>query len=268
MNSLAFLLDLYASSNRASAEILRLRVAIRAFQVVKNWTKEEVVNILNSEALSNWLSVEQVADLQNFLSDHPFEKAKTIPMAWSMCEAWATNWKMTFEPLKLWAVTVCHQRGQDSIWKGWVPVTWPSYLVQLRWNIMTGTARNATGIIKITPASLGFPLAALTDTGVTAGGFMYRILLHFMLPTEQTLKISNPDVPAFESPRDIMFSTWKYKEGMKPSAWEVFMTDFTAQYGDIKSMLRVETSRQAWNAKLAPFWSNGRWKIPKSVNSG
>ena len=31
--------------------------------VVKTWSKKEVIDILASEALSNWLSVEQVAEL-------------------------------------------------------------------------------------------------------------------------------------------------------------------------------------------------------------
>ena len=117
MNALAFLMDVYASSNRSSPEMLRLRMAIRAFQVVKPWTKQEVVDILGSEALSNWISVEQLADLQNFLSAHPFEKAKTIPMAWSICEAWPMNWKTTFEPLKLWATASCPQLGKVGLRK-------------------------------------------------------------------------------------------------------------------------------------------------------
>ena len=111
MNALAFLMDVYASSNRASPEILRLRMVIRAFKVVKKWTKQEVVDILGSEALSNWLSVEQLADLKNFLSANSFEKVKVIPMAWSICEAWPMNWKMTFEPLKLWALASCPTIG-------------------------------------------------------------------------------------------------------------------------------------------------------------
>ena len=268
MNAIAFLLDLYVSSNRSSPEILRLKVVIRAFQVVKRWTKQEVFDILGSEALSNWLSVEQVSQLQNFFSSHPFEKTRVIPMAWSICEAWAMNWKMAYEPLKLWALSSCPQMGQDYIWTGWVPITWPSYLAQLRWNIMSATARNSSFLIKMTPASLGFPISALTDTGVSAGGHAFRIILHFMLPTEQTLKISNQQVPAYEAPRDLLFSTWKFKEGVFSSAWDVFITKFGAQYKDIKAMLRVETSRQAWNAKLATFWTEGRWKLPKSVNSG
>ena len=268
MNALAFLIDIYTSSNRASAEMLRLKMAVRAFQVVKHWTKQEVVDILGSEAFSNWLSVEQVSDLLNFLSAHPFEKTKTIPMAWSICEAYAMNWKMSFEPLKLWALASCPQMGEDYLWTGWVPITWPSYIVQLRWNIMTATARNPSHIIRMTPASMGFPLTALSDTGITAGGHVFRILLHFMLPTEHTLRISNQEVPVFESPRDLLFSTWKFKEGRRDSAWEVFITRFKAQYDGVLQLLKVETSRQAWNAKLAPFWDEGRWKVPKSVNSG
>ena len=154
------------------------------------------------------------------------------------------------------------------MWVGWVPVTWPSYVVQLRWNIMTATARNQSHVIRMTPASMGFPLTALSDMGVSAGGHVFRILLHFMLPTEQTLRISNQDVPSFESPRDVLFSTWKFKEGMRQSAWDVFITKFKAQYEDIHSLLKVETTRQAWNAKLALFWDNSRWKVPKSTNSG
>ena len=268
MNALAFLMDVYVSSNRGSAEILRLRMAIRAFQVVKTWTKQDVIDILGSEALSNWLSVEQIADLQNYLSANPFEKARTIPMAWSICEAWAMNWKMSYEPLKLWALGTCPQMGEDYNWTGWVPITWPSYLAQLRWNIMTATARNSTHTIKVTPASIGFPLTALTDTGISAGGHAFRILLHFMLPTEHTLRIANPEVPAFESPRDLLFSTWKFKEGVRPSAWDVFVIKFKAQYDDTLSLLKVETTRQAWNARISEFWKSGRWKVPKSMNSG
>ena len=236
--------------------------------MVKQWTKQEVVDILSSEAMSNWLSVEQVAEVQNFLSIYPRERVKIIPMAWSICEAWAMNWKMTFEPLKLWALSSCPQMGEDYLWVGWVPITWPSYVVQLRWNIMAATSRNNSFTIRMTPASLGFPLPALTDTGISAGGHVYMINLHFMLPTEQTLKMSNPDVPTFETPRDMMFSTWKFKEGKKSSAWDVFVLKFAAQYEDAQSLLQVETSRQAWNARLADFWTESRWKIPKSVNSG
>ena len=268
MNALAFLLDIYASSNRSSPELVRLRMTIRAFQVVKAWTKREVIDILGSEALSNWLSVEQIADLQNFLSSYPFERTRVIPMAWSVCESWAMNWKMTYEPLKLWALASCPQFGEDYMWTGWVPITWPSYVVQLRWNIMTATAHNRSHTIRITPASIGFPLTALTDVGIKAGGHVFRILLHFMLPTEQTLRISNNDVPSFQAPRDLLFSTWKFKEGSWKSAWEVFATKFKAQYEDTRALLAVETSRQAWNAKLAAFWERGRWKIPRSITSG
>ena len=133
---------------------------------------------------------------------------------------------------------------------------------------MTATARNPARIIRITPASMGFPLTALADMSVSAGGQVFRILLHFMLPTEHTLKISNQDVPSFESPRDMLFSTWKFKEGSKESAWEIFMTKFKAQHENVRSLLRVETTRQAWNAKLALFWENSRWKVPRSLNSG
>ena len=245
-----------------------MRMAIRAFQVVKTWSKQEIVDILGSEALANWLSVEQMAELQNFFSAYPRERFKTIPMAWSICEAWPMNWKMTYEPLKLWSLATCPQMGDESFWIGWVPVTWPSYVVQLRWNIMTATARNSSQIIRMTPASLGFPLTALTDMGISAGGHVYRILLHFMLPTEHALRVANENVPLFESPRDVLFSTWKFKEAMKMSAWDVFVTRFRAQHEDTQSLLKVETTRQAWNARLASFWKNGRWKIPKSVNSG
>ena len=268
MNALAFLMDIYVSSNRASPEMTRLKSVIRAFQVVKPWTKLEVVEILTSEALSNWFSVEQIADIQNFMAERPFEKTRIIPMAWSFCEALPGNWKFTFEPLKFWALAKCPQMGEEYTWNGWVPITWPSYVVQFRWNLMTATARNATHTIKITPASMGFPLTALTDLGVTAGGHVYRIMMHFMLPTEHTLKISNPNVPNYEASRDLLFSTWRFKEASLPSAWQVVMTKFKAQYDDILPFLRVETNRQAWNAKLARFWRTGRWKVPKSTTSG
>ena len=132
MNALAFLLDLYASSDRASPEILRLRMAARSFQVVKTWSKKEVVDILASEALSNWLSVEQVAELLNFLTIYPFERSRVIPITWSQCEAKAVHWKISFETLKLWAVATCPEMGTDKTHYAWVPITWPSYLVQLR----------------------------------------------------------------------------------------------------------------------------------------
>ena len=89
-----------------------------------------------------------------------------------------------------------------------------------------------------------------------------------MLPSETTLKISNPDVPTFESSRDMLFSTWRYKEGSKESAWDVFNIKFPAQHKDIESLLKVETSRQAWNARFSRFWNKNRWKLPKSVDSG
>ena len=268
MNAIAFLMDIYVASNRASPEILRLKATIRAFQVVRTWTKKEVADILGSEALSNWLSVEQIADIQNFFSEYSFEKSKVIPMAWSFCEAQAMNWKCTFEPLKLWAIATCPQMGEDFYWSGWVPITWPSYIVQLRWNIMTGTARNPSHTIRINPANMGFPLTALTDMGVSAGGHVFRVILHFMLPTEQTLRISNADVPVFETAKDTLFSTWKFKEGQFSSAWDIFTTRFQAQYSDVEGLLRVETTRQAWNARLAQFWVSGRWKVPKSITSG
>ena len=156
MNVLAFLLDAYASTNRASPEILRLRSAVRAFQIVKAWTKGEVIDILSAELLSNWLSVEQIAELQNFLSLHPYERSKVIPMTWSLCEAKAINWKLSFETLKFWGRASCPVMGEDDTWFGWVPITWPSYIVQMRWNILAATARSATGTIKITPGRMGF----------------------------------------------------------------------------------------------------------------
>ena len=151
MNVLAFLIDAYASANRASPEILRLRTTARAFQVVKTWSKGEVIDILSAELLSNWLSVEQIAELQNFLSVYPFERSKVIPMTWSLCEAKAVNWKLSFETLKFWGKASCPILGESGIWSGWVPITWPSYIVQMRWNILAATARSPTGTIKITP---------------------------------------------------------------------------------------------------------------------
>ena len=155
MNALAFLLDAYASSNRASAEILRLRATARAFQVVKTWSKGEVIDILCAELLSNWLSVEQIAELQNFLSIYPFERSRVVPMTWSLCEAKAVNWKLSFETLKLWGRASCPDMGKDDTWYGWVPITWPSYVVQLRWNILSATARSTNSTIKIAPGRRG-----------------------------------------------------------------------------------------------------------------
>ena len=63
-----------------------------------------------------------------------------MPKAWATGEPLATQWKVAFGALQLWAVGQGPKIGQNDEFLGWVPITWPSYVVQLRWNLLLATS--------------------------------------------------------------------------------------------------------------------------------
>ena len=121
VNLLAFLLDLYVSSNRIDPDIVKLKALIRTFMRPRVWTRRQLATLLADELWSNWFSSEQKTQLSNLYIRDPELGEEVVPMAWSMNEAWASQWKTTFEPLKLWAPL----KQGDTIY--WNCTTWNSF---------------------------------------------------------------------------------------------------------------------------------------------
>ena len=179
---MAFILDLYISSNRIDPEMMKLRSLIRTLLKPRVWTRRQIATLLADEIWSNWFSSEQKTQLSNLFIRFPELGAEVVPMAWSMHEALATQWKTTFEPLKLWAPL------REGFRIYWVPMVWPSYLAALRWQLLMSTGGRSGNEVTLPPNTLGFPITALTENTMMLGSVTFTTNIHFLLPEEDVLR--------------------------------------------------------------------------------
>ena len=192
-----------------------------------------------------------------------------IPMAWSVNESWSTAWKTSFESLKIWAPctdTSGHFQGLDRK-VAWLPMTWPSYLVALRWQLIMGTESNGASRISIQPGWLGFPITALSDSVIVCGSSSVSANIHFMLPSEEVLKKSNPEVPVYDGARTEAFTPWKYKNGSRIKALPIVQCKFRACIRPMEQVLQSRMQSPWCSRVLRQFWHGQRWRIPVSPDS-
>ena len=224
MNFLAFIIDLYVSSTRIDQDGQRLRTVIRAFLSVRTWTRLEVAHILSDELWSNWLSLEQKSRLSNEFQNNPNLGKLEVPMAWAVNESLATHWKASFEPLRLWLPIKIREEQDENRWAAWVPMGWPSYLAAFRWQILLATRGPPTTKVTFTPGTVGFPSSGLVDSKILIPGrlqggadTLMDANVHFHLPEEAVLRLTNTDVPVYDQQRGGKFSPWKYRLGTRAS---------------------------------------------------
>ena len=193
--------------------MMKLRNLVRALLRPKVWNRRELATILSDELFSNWFSLEQKTKLANKFVENRNLGIIEVPMAWSANEALAPQWKLTFEPLKLWiAVNVEFEDEPKKI--TWLPMVWPSYLAALRWQLLIATRSDLGPRITLNPDLVGFSRTALVDTTVNIGQEkLTETNVHFLLPDEEVLRLSNPNVPNFEGVRVEAFSPWRFREG-------------------------------------------------------
>ena len=182
VNLIAFILDLYASSNRIDPNIMKYRSLVRTLLKPRVWTRSQIATLLADEIWSNWFSAEQKTQLSNLFIRAPEIGDELVPMAWSMHEALATQWKTTFEPLKLWAPL----KEGDTIY--WVPMVWPSYLAAFRWQLLMSTRNQVGPTITLLPNTVGFPVTALLEATIQLGALTFTTNIHFLLPDEDVLR--------------------------------------------------------------------------------
>ena len=61
------------------------------------------------------------------------------------------------------------------------------------------------------PNMIGFPITAMLETKIALGdSFVFSATIHFLLPEEDVLRLTNPRVPQFQGSRN-PFSLWQYK---------------------------------------------------------
>lgn len=179
---MAFLIDLYASSNRIDPDIVKFRALVRTLLKPRKWSRKQLATLLADEVWSNWFSVEQKTKLSNLYIREPEMAEEIIQMAWSPNEALATQWKMTFESLKLWVAV----KSEGTLY--WLPMVWPSYLVGLRWQLLMST-RSRLGPRIILPTNMiGFPITAMLETKIALGDYVFSATIHFLLPEEDVLR--------------------------------------------------------------------------------
>lgn len=268
MNFLAFILDLYVGSTRAEADVPRFRSVARAFLTDKRWTRLEVAHMLSDEKWCNWFSLEQKAKLSNDFSENPNLGKLEVPMAWSVNEAFGTHWKASFEPLRLWlAVRLDQESEEDETLATWVPMVWPSYLSSFRWQLLLATRGTAGQKVTLAPNMLGFPTLALTESEIKVGASVFFANVHFMLPEEAVLRLTNPEVPVYDERRGGSFSPYQYKSGTRASALEMARQDFPGAR-DTGDIIATEIARHEFvSTRFVPFWLNARQRIPRSVDS-
>ena len=181
-NLIAFLLDLYTSANRVDPDIVKLRALVRTLLKPRSWTRQQMAVLLADEVWSNWWTIEQKTKLSNLFLRSPDLANLKVPIAWSPNEALATQWKITFETLKLWAPL----RQADKIF--WVPMVWPSYLAALRWQLLLSTRSRVGPRVILPPNLAGFPITAMTETQISTGNITFSANIHFMVPEEDVLR--------------------------------------------------------------------------------
>ena len=181
-NLLAFLLDLYTSSNRVDPDIVKLRAVVRTLLKPRSWTRQQLAVLLADEVWSNWWTIEQKAKLSNLFLRSPDIANMNVPMAWSPNEALATQWKITFETLKLWAPL----KQGDSVF--WVPMVWPSYLAALRWQLLLSTRSRMGPRVTLPPNMVGFPITGMMETKVLIRNLTFSANIHFLVPEEDVLR--------------------------------------------------------------------------------
>ena len=217
MNLLAFLLDLYVGSTRSDPGITRLRSVTRAFLTVKTWSRLEVAHMLSDELWCNWFSLEQKARLSCVFTQNPNLGKLEVPMAWSVNESFSTSWKANFEPLRLWIAGQFQEGDRPEKTASWIPMVWPSYLAAFRWQLLLATRGPASQKVTLPPERVGFPSSALAPTEIFVGEQSALVNVHFLLPEEAFLRLTNPDVPVFDEQRGGQFSPYQYKAGSRCS---------------------------------------------------
>ena len=233
MNLLAFLIDLYITSTRTDPNGPRLRSAARAFLSVKTWNRLEVAHILSDELWSNWFSLEQKARLSNVFQNNPNLGKLEIPMAWAVNEPLSTNWKASFETLRLWLPIKIREEQDENRLAAWVPMVWPSYLAAYRWQLLLATRSPQNQAVALRPSLIGFPSSGLVDSKILIPDLIEGVSdtlvnanVHFLLPEEAVLRLTNTEVPIFDERRGGKFSPWKYKTDSRPSGLTTQLTEY------------------------------------------
>ena len=210
-------MDLYATSTVTDPDVMKLKNLVRALLRPKVWNRRELATILSDELYANWFSLEQKTKLANKFNEQRNLGILEVPMAWSANEALAPQWKLSFETLKLW-IAVRVESDEEPNQVVWLPMVWPSYLTALRWQLLTATRNDLGPRITLNPSLVGFPRSGLVDTEIWVNQKkLTESNVHFLLPDEEILRMTNPRIPVFEGARVEAFSPWRFKEGRSAS---------------------------------------------------
>ena len=211
---------MFVSTHATAPNSLRLISFIRTLSRSKEWSRAQILKNLCSESVTAWFSTEYIVKIDDKLHQKPEFLSLRLPQTWSLAETEATGWKYSFDPLKLWVTATSHAPTSKKFKKPLLlPVTWPSFLTELRWQILLETSTHMNLVHDIKPFQFGFSPAAFSQTNMLAHGDAVHRMWHFLLPSPETLRLSNPDL---QIPQDDRYDT--LKKGIWPSGWSF---DFT-----------------------------------------